>query len=250
MNERKSEGVVPGVFGFAVRSYECGPDENLTLPNVCNYLQEAACLDAEARGFSKTNFEAQGEELTWMLTRLRVVMTRYPKWEEKVKVVTFPRGFRRIVAGRDFKLVDASGETVGRATSEWVMIDLKSRKIVPIPEAVLEAAKGGPEPVLGEEPFTKRLAYPADGKVAFGPARYRTARADIDMNGHINNVHYVAWLIDPLDAQPRDFEIVFRNEAFAGVDLTVEIAETPEGLFHRVSGPDGAVCALARTRAV
>ena len=57
---------------------------------MCNYLQEAASLNAEELGFSKSNFDAQGENISWVLTRLAVKMIRYPKWEEEVKVITFP----------------------------------------------------------------------------------------------------------------------------------------------------------------
>ena len=123
-------GDVFGVYAWPVRTYECGPDGAASMASVCNYLQEAASLNAETLAFSKTNFEAAGENISWVLTRLKVRMSRFPRWGETVSILTFPRGGRRIVAYRDFLLSGDAGEELGRATSEWMLIDLASRKVV------------------------------------------------------------------------------------------------------------------------
>ena len=47
-----------GEYEFAVRSYECGKDGYASLATICNYLQEAASLNAETLKFSKSDFEA------------------------------------------------------------------------------------------------------------------------------------------------------------------------------------------------
>jgi len=91
-------------YEFQVRSYECGADGAARLATVCNYLQEAASLNAESLGFSRSDFASEGANISWVLTRMRVAMNRYPRWEEKVVVGTWPRGGRRITAHRDFLL--------------------------------------------------------------------------------------------------------------------------------------------------
>lgn len=229
-----------GEYIFKIRSYECGSDGFASLPAVCNYLQEAASLNAEELGFSKSNFDAQGENISWVLTRLAVKMIRYPKWEEEVKVVTFPRGGRKIVAWRDFEIKAANGDSIALATSEWMLIDLKTRKIVSIPESVLNACDFGTESVLGPEPFTARLKFPADVNVEkTGP--YKAQYSHIDLNGHVNNVHYVAWLLEPLKAaRPSQLEIVFRSETLAGDEVSVEVARGANGeIYHRVFSNEG-----------
>ena len=45
---------------FRVRTYECGADGFATLPTICNYLQEAASVNAEDLGFSKSDFASAG----------------------------------------------------------------------------------------------------------------------------------------------------------------------------------------------
>ena len=237
-------------YVFAVRSYECGAGGFATMPSICNYLQEAASLHAEELGFSKSDFDAAGGNISWVLTRLVVKMTRYPKWDEKVVVETFPRGGRRIVACRDFIVKDASGAAIGLATSEWMIIDLATRKVVPIPEAVLSLVGDSPESVLGPEPFTARLRYP-EGGGGEAALRFRAQYSHIDLNGHVNNVHYVEWLLEgrPDAAGPcRELDIVFKSETLAGEEVRVESVETEPGSFvHRVYAPDGRDHVIART---
>lgn len=235
-----------GSYSFKVRSYECGPDGRATLPTICNYLQEAASLNAEALGFSKSDFDAAGENISWVLTRLAVRMTRYPVWEEEVTVGTFPRGGRKIVAWRDFELKDAKDETLGVATSEWMLIDLKTRKIVPVPESVLACADPANTPVLGVEPFT-RFKFPPVA-LSEKPRTFVAQKSQIDLNGHVNNVHYIAWMLEPCaNACPGEMEIVFRSETFVGDEVLVEAAEADGFTYHRVFAPDGKDHIVARS---
>ena len=239
-----------GEYSWAVRTYECGPDGAATMASVCNWLQEAASLNAEALAFSKSDFEQAGENISWVLTHLKVRMTRFPKWGETVSILTFPRGGRRIVAWRDFVLKGANGEELGVASSEWMLIDLASRKVVAIPEGVFAAANTVRKPVFGDEPFMK-LRW--ECSVAASDALvFRARRGDIDLNGHVNNVHYVEWLLEsrPEAIGPcHELDIVFKTETLAGEDVRVEAVETEPGVFvHRVYAPDGRDHVLARSK--
>lgn len=238
----------PGTYAFKVRSYECGANGRLTLPSLCNYLQEAASVHAYELGFSKINFDAAGGHISWVLTRLVVRMARYPEWNDEVTVVTFPRGGRKIVAWRDFILRAADGTELGRASSEWMIIDLSTRRVVPIPADVFTCLDPALAPVLGPEPFTPRLKYPGgDGARAL---TFTAQRSHIDLNGHVNNVHYIEWMLEPLadGAQPAEMEIVFRSETLAGDEVKVETCAADGATFHRVYAPDGRDHVIARTR--
>ena len=238
-----------GEYDFTVRSYECGPDGAATLPTLCNYLQEAASLNAEALAFSRTDFAAAGANVSWVLTRLRVQTARYPRWEEAVRVATWPSGGRRAAATREFELRDAAGARLAAATSEWMLIDLASRKVVAIPERVFACVRDAPPRVLGDAPFGKlRWTHGA----AADAQTFRARRGDIDLNGHVNNVRYVAWLLEavpPGAGVCADLEVVFRSETLAGDEVRAAGAAAGPGVYeHRLSAPDGRDHALARTR--
>lgn len=238
-----------GVYRFQVRSYECGPDGRSTLMTIADFLQEAASLHAATLGFGKDDFAAMGENVTWVLTRLKVKMRRYPTWGEEVTVETFPRGGRRIVAWRDFELKGAGGETLGLATSEWMVIDLSTRRLQPVPERVLAACEPAFTPVLGLEPFAK-FRFPSAGGDR-GAAAFTAMKSQIDLNGHVNNVHYLGWMLEPCESRcPVEVEVVFRSETFAGDEVRVETVSADGWLYHRVTAPDGAEHIVARTQPI
>lgn len=236
-----------GTYSFKVRTYECGADGYATLATICNYLQEAASINAGELGFSKTDFDSAGENVSWVLTRLSVRMKSYPRWEDEVSVETFPRGGRKIVAWRDFEIKNASGETLGAASSEWMLIDLRTRKIKPVPDTVLSCADPADIPVLGDEPFVK-LRYPADGDGA--DASFTAAKSHIDLNGHVNNVHYVEWMLEPCASlRPAATDIVFKGETLVGDEVRVAVCTEGDLTYHRVFSPDGKDHVVARTSA-
>lgn len=248
MSEYAKNGMDVGeCFDWAVRSYECAPDGKVTVANLCNYLQESAALNAEHLGFSKSNFEALGLNVTWVMTRLRVKITRRPKWNETISVFTFPRPARRIVAWRDFVISDAAGCEIGRASSEWMMIDMTSRRPVAIPAFVTERANTVREPVLAE-PLGFKL--PADTFAACETYMITAAPSDIDLNGHVNNVRYITWLSDacPCDDEATDLELTFKNEVLVGRTVIVESLSGNDGIRQRIRSAEGQECVLARRR--
>ena len=113
-----------------------------------------------------------------------------------------------------------------------------------------------------------RLLEPPPGRQVFSRA-FTPVPSDIDENGHVNNVVYVRWIqdmaishwrsIQPDDEQARWAWIVLRHEIdyrrplLPGETATARtwVAEAPEGprfdRFVRIDGPDGAMCAQART---
>ena len=236
-------------YNFQVRSYECGAHGEATLPAICNYLQEAASLNAKALAFSRSDFDTAGETISWVLTRMRVKIDRYPRWEEPVVVATWPSGGHRIVAARDFEIRSADGARCGIATSEWMLINLSSRKVVAIPPSVLACVDTSCPPVFGNAPFS-RLRW--NCHEATDAQTFRARRVDIDLNHHVNNVHYVEWLLETVPegkGRCSDFEIIFRSEAVAGNEVRAEGVEVEPGVFiHRISSPDGRDHVLARTR--
>lgn len=223
-------------FSWTVRSYECAPDGMVTIANICNYLQEAASINAEHLGFSKSNFDDDNLNVTWVMTRMRVKITRRAKWNEEVKVFTFPRPARRIVAWRDFILSDAEGNEIGRASTEWMMINMTTRRPVAIPEFVTERANTVREPVFAEPLGFKVLPETFLTTPTVPTYSITAAPSDIDLNGHVNNVRYITWLLDALGRQPEtvDFEIAFKGEVMSGTSVSVETVQADGSVYQRI----------------
>ena len=240
---------------FRVRSYECAPDATLRLPGVLNLFQEAASNHAASLGYDfPVVDESTGERGAWVLAQIRVHMDRYPRWRDTVRIRTIPHAARALFAHRDFVVETPGGDRYGCGTSRWMILDLKTRKAVRIPATA--SFDPLPVPLFGEgEPFT-RLRYPAEPPPGESRREYRVMRSHIDTNGHVNNVHYVNWMLEsvPADIDARlhvsDIEIAYRSETLYGESVSTRCAPLPDGSFlHRVCTPDGGrdhILALSR----
>ena len=229
----------PFEFKCRVRSYETGVRNRLSLPSVCNYLQEAAGEHAEKLGFGILELQSRG--VSWMLARLHLRLTRDVRWGEEVTVETWPSGLKgRLVALRDFRMRDAAGEQVLEGVSEWLTVDLAAQKIVRpsedfahiVPADVARVSLAAAE---GQGKFAALAKVDAMSRVL-------VRRADHDFNDHVNNVHYVEWALEALPdsfrARPvRELDIVFRQAAHAGDELESRI---------EVMGSDSVRCAIVR----
>lgn len=113
-----------------------------------------------------------------------------------------------------------------------------------------------------------RILEPPAGRQVFSQA-FTPAPSDIDENGHVNNVVYVRWIQEMATSHWRSLqpeteldrwawivlrhEIDYRRPLMPGETATARtwVAEAPEGprfdRFVRIDGPDGAMCAQART---
>lgn len=239
-----------GEYEWRIRASECDAAGLAKLPAILNLLQEAASLNAEELGFSKSDFASAGENISWVLTHLRIRMERYPRWGERIRVVTWPRKGRKITALRDFEIYDADAARIGAATSEWMVIDLATRRVMPIPDGVFEKANDERSPVFGADGFAK-LRWDCR-QTPDDALRFRASRNDIDLNGHVNNVHYVEWFLETLPPGMEhcaECQIAFKSETLAGEEVLAEGVETEPGVFvHRVSSPDGRDHVLAQTQ--
>lgn len=234
---------------YRVRSYETGVRNRLSLPSVCNYLQEAAGEHAEKLGFGILELQQRG--ISWMLARLHLKLARDVPWGADVKVVTWPSGLKgRLVALRDFRLFAADGDPILEGVSEWLTVDLAAQRIVKPSE---DFARVVP-------PDIARVALAtADGHGKFAAlakvdqaARILVRRADHDFNDHVNNVHYVEWALEALPVpfrsrSVRELDIVFRQAAHAGDELEArtEVVDDANLRCAIVRPADGALLATA-----
>lgn len=215
----------PYEITYRVRSYETGVANRVTLPTLCNYMQEVAGDHAIELGFGILELQSRG--LSWMISRLHLKLTRDVPWGEDVTLVTWPSGLKgRLVALRDFRLLDAHGVEIGEAVSEWLTVDLAAQRIVRPSEAF--------QSIVPPDVACVSLAA-SDGGGKFvalakvdATARILVRRADHDFNDHVNNVHYVEWALEALPAafraRPvRELDIVFRQAAHAGDELESQL---------------------------
>ncbi|CAK8534400.1 unnamed protein product [Lathyrus sativus] len=186
---------------FPIRSYEIGADKTASIETVMNHLQETALNHVKTIGLLGDGFGSTPEmckkNLIWVVTRMHVVVDRYPVWGDVVQVDTWvsasgKNGMRRDWLVRDLK----TGEIMTRASSVWVMMNKLTRKLSKIPEEAKEEIEPhfvNSVSVLNED--NRKLTKLND------TAEYiRTGLSprwnDLDVNQHVNNVKYIGWILE------------------------------------------------------
>jgi acyl-ACP thioesterase len=234
---------------FRVRAYEIDPRGRVSLPNVCNYLQEVAGNHATALGWSVDQLLERG--LTWVLSRLHVRLARFPAWREELAVTTWPAGVERVFAVREFELAGADGAAIGAATTGWLLLGSGGRRPLRPPAEIEEIARGAPPRVIPDR-FGKLPEIAGDAAEKAFDVRF----ADLDINQHANNVSVILWLLEGvpeevlLACRPHEMEVEFRAEGRLGDRVLSQVAADPgeRQFLHRlVRAGDGREMARART---
>ena len=228
---------------FTVRSYESGVANSVTLPVLCNYMQEAAGLSADELGWGIHSLQDAG--LTWMLSRLRVKVVRYVPWGTGLTMRTWPSGMKgRLLATRCFQAADSDGNAVLEADSEWLYVDMAAQKITKLPDGFAGLVPEGTPKVDLADLGGKTAKLPA----VTSAVEIRVRRSDLDFNDHVNNVHYVEWMLEaaPGGVGPSEIDLAFRSAAKAGDVLASECFREGERSLHRIRRvSDGTVLATA-----
>lgn len=235
---------------FTVHSYEADAFGQLEVPALAGFLAEAAGAHAAALGVGMDVLMARG--LTWVLVRQRVEILRAPRLHEELEVETWPSGIDRLAALRDFRVRGAGGDELARATSQWYVLDLASRR-PRRPLTVLDAAR-----FQAEVPHVVALS---DGGLEPLPRweaerRFQVRYADIDRNLHVNNGSYLAWAVE---AVPRErwessraaaVEVEYRAECTLGSAVLSRLTPAGDGAYAHgiVREEDGKELARVATR--
>ncbi|MFA5713916.1 MAG: acyl-ACP thioesterase domain-containing protein [Bacteroidales bacterium] len=197
-----------------VKNWESAPNGLYKPFAFLNKAQELANLHANCLGFGYGNLIASN--FIWVLSRFYIQFIRVPKWQERLCFETWHKGSNRLFGLRDFRVTDSKGETVINATSSWLIIDHKSRKIQNIESALKDYHRSGLKRDAVVLPAPK-LRAPANLKFN---SIHRVSYSDIDINGHTNNAKYFEWGADALpfdimkEFQIKELILNYNNESF------------------------------------
>jgi medium-chain acyl-[acyl-carrier-protein] hydrolase len=222
---------------YRLRSYEVDFQNRLRLSTLFHFMQETASNQIGRQGVGIEVLRI--DNLAWVLSRLLIVMDRYPGWGEEILVKTWPRGIERLFALREFLITRRQGEVLGRGTSNWLLVDLTTRR----PKRLEEVFNRLPiDP--GNHALDRRLEKLPPLESPEEAYSVRAAYQQIDLNRHVNNAHYVGWILNsfPLEWHQRyllaGLQINFLAETRLGEVLTIcrERSGEGEGLSQGIEG--------------
>ncbi len=160
---------------------------------ILNLCQDVAHMHSTALNFGYDCLSAR--DLSWVLSRVKVEITRLPQWREKICVRTWHKRQSGLFALRDYILFDQKGEPIMKVTTSWLIINLTSRRLCRV------------ERIFGDEFSLYDNCYASEA-ISTEAERielpeemhfiedHRVVYSDIDVNRHVNNAQYLEWSCD------------------------------------------------------
>jgi medium-chain acyl-[acyl-carrier-protein] hydrolase len=237
---------------FTISSYDLNPKGQARLTSMADFFQEVAYHHASELGLGYDDMKSR--KTTWVLSRMRIHMKRYPGWNDTIKLETWPSGAERLFALRDFRVLDSKGEVIGMASTAWLILDIDSHRLIR-PKEMMEQFKMIVHDVQMFEAPLDKIPVPGETRLL---KQHDVAFSDLDIVGHVNNVRYMEWCIDAVttaenaEKEIRELEINFNHEALLGDRIHISGSENAgdETYFTATRERDGQEIISARMKRV
>ena len=224
---------------FMILSYDLNPNGRARLTSMANYFQEVAYRHASELGLGYDDMKSR--KTTWVLSRMRIHMERYPAWNEIIRLETWPSGAEGLFALRDFRVLDSEGGQIGMASTAWLILDIDTHRLIR-PKEMLDQFKMIIHDVQMFEKPLQKITSPGETQLL---DRHMVTYSDLDIVGHVNNVKYMEWCIDAVtsadnaDREIREIEINFNHEALIGDLIDIAGYEDAGGDYYFTATREG-----------
>ena len=214
------------------------------------WCQDAASNASDQGGYTTERYIEMGA--AWYIRAIVLSIQAPTTASHRVEVETWVSSVRRFRSRREY-VVYSDGAPTAAAHVDWLFLrqDPDTRKVTPFhfDDAMLAAF-----PVEAAEAIASEQVPPWPRTVTPAHTSIRTARpSETDRHGHVNHVHYAAWLIDHAqeshpDLGPLHFlRLQYQADVQPGESVELQLETTDEGAHHRIVRGDQAV-ARAVTR--
>lgn len=221
-------------FDTRIRFSEVDSNSTLTLPSLLNYFQDASIFHSEDLGLGVEYLRENHR--VWVMSGWQIVVERFPKLCESVKVGTFPYDFKGFLGYRNFVMTTEDGEYLAKANSLWTMLDTETGKPTTPTELSMERY------VTSERidmDYAPRKVMMPEGAVL--QECIVVQKHHLDTNHHVNNGQYVdmAMAYLPENFEIRQFRAEYKKQAFLNDVLHPYVVNEENKCVISLSDEDG-----------
>ena len=221
-------------FTYRVEPQSLDFNSRLRSAEIIMSALNAAGADAHNKGFDYVDMEA--DDRTWVLNRMAIEVDFRPRQYTDYKIETWISGYNRLLSTRNFRIYDEEGKQFATMTSQWAMLNIKSRTAV---DLSCTADVHEKYMVADEPPCAApcRLRGVESDRYEEHKVRY----SDIDFNRHFNTIRYLELIFDrvPIEAiaeeRPFRLDVHFLHESVLGETLRVACVEQENGLQFEIA---------------
>lgn len=223
---------------FKIPSYLIDPERQLTTTALLQIFQEMGYNHVKEGGFDDETMQEMG--LFWVLNRLRLSVTNYPKWHDEVVLQTWMSRMSAPFYIRNFRMLDKKGNELANACSLWILLDITSRRPVKnfdekgfpwLPDE--HAACGLPEKVKVLNPILNENTN-----------FYTIKQSDLDIAGHCNNTNYLTMILNIFNKniKCKSLEINYNQESMLGDTLQISDIIVENETFFKIEKEGKNIC--------
>ncbi len=194
-------------------------------------LQPAAVLDLfqDAAGEHAQKLKVDYDQMIlrnmmWVIVRVKYRILQKVKMYQRVNVVTWPHPNRRLDFQRDYLIRDENGSPVVKGTSQWALMDSRTRKLV-----LARDIYGEIDSFCEENTFAEKFLKVPDFEEADPGYPVMSGYTDLDINGHVNNIKYANYALNAVNLAPdqeiEEFQIDYHKEVLNHTALDVFIQQ-------------------------
>jgi medium-chain acyl-[acyl-carrier-protein] hydrolase len=215
------------VLPWKLLASDCDAEQRLKLSSLLRAIEEISIADTTRLHMGRDKTLDKG--LLWVIARISIRINALPKYDDFVKLITYPEKREHVLFPRYYVLKSGAGKTYLEAESLWTLIDQKTRKPVnPKDYGIL--IRGFPFkkeneilPIVQPLPIQKSL-------------NRTVSYSELDLNGHMTNTRYADWFVDVFAEELKSkelssFNLAFRQEAKEGEILSLGMGEDKEKIY-------------------
>lgn len=205
---------------YRIHGYEAGALGTMKFATILNHFQDIAESHASQLGVSIEHIKPKG--WMWVLARYHVRLSRLPNSGEAICIRTWPSGWERLFANREFEIIDEQGHLCGVAASAWLVLQ----------EGNFRPLKAGDcfpgIPVHAQRTVVSEWQKLPSIERVDSSKQFTVLHHDLDINGHVNNTQYAIWALESAPSEiwenyrPFELEIHFQAMAFSGDTVNAE----------------------------
>jgi acyl-ACP thioesterase len=208
---------------FNVTASDTDFNDRLKISSIFNYMQNIASVHAD--NLSLGYKDMAQKKLFWVLSWVKVEVISYPRFNELVKIRTWPKERYKFYFMRDFLLYNKSGEIICKASTAWIVLNTITKR--PADQHLLnfDIPFLSDEYALNEYPEKLNFDLSLPAEVTMRKIKY----SDIDINLHTNNARYVEFIMDCFDGKfyskqkVKSVKIKFLYESKLGDEIELKL---------------------------
>jgi medium-chain acyl-[acyl-carrier-protein] hydrolase len=178
---------------FEINFIQCAPNGFLKYTELCNLMQVTAAAHSELGGISFSDMQVFDQ--AWVLSRMRVEVTKLPKWKDTITIKTWIVSLENSRSIRAMQ-VFLNNEKISTSETFWAVMNTKTRR----PEA-LAIAHEHFEKYAGHFATEKQVSkIEFDVQASLVNSR-KVVFSDLDIVNHVNSMKYLEWCLDCLDSE-------------------------------------------------